>query len=228
MTLGVFADVQKLEPGNEVYLFDLDLTKQGGIVMYFHGYLQVGPILWQTRTYQPWPIAVAGIERTGAQQPTPTFSVANVDGSISLLCAEYQDCLDAQLSIHHTFAKYLDGQPGADPAEEFPVDTWFVNRKSSEDKNAVVFELAGALDVDGAVFPGRDVIANNCTWIARGGYRGPYCGYTGGPVADLNDAPTSDPAVDNCSGTLAGCKLRFGSDPRGLPYGGVPAAGLTG
>lgn len=226
MTLSIFADVQKLEPGDEVYLFTLDLSAQGGIAQHFHGYLQVGAIVWQGVSFLPWPIAVAGILRTGAQQPTPTLSVANVDGSISLLCAEYQDCLDGVLSIHHTFAKYLDGQPGADPAEEFPVDTWYVNRKSSEDMNTVVFELAGAMDVDGAVFPGRDVTVNGCTAITRGGYRGPYCGYTGGPVADLNDVATSSPALDNCSGTLKGCKFRFGNDPLGLPYGGVPGAGL--
>ena len=227
MTLQVFANVQKLEPGADVYLFEFDLTAQGGINQRFHGYLQVGAILWQGNTYQPWPIEVTGIERTGAQQPTPVFSVGNVDGSISLLCAEYADCLDGVVRVHHTFGQYLDGQPGANPAEEFPVDIWYVNRKSQEDKNIVTFELAGALDVDGAVFPGREVVANLCIYLSRGGYRGPYCGYTGGPVADLNDVATTSSAVDNCSGTLVGCKFRYGADPLGLMFGGVPGAGLV-
>jgi lambda family phage minor tail protein L len=227
MTLQVFADVQKLEPGDDVYLFELDLTVQSGINQRFHGYTQVGAILWQGNTYQPWPVQIAGIERTGAQQPTPTFSVGNVDGSISLLCSEYADCLDGIIRVHHTFGKYLDGQPGANPAEEFPVDIWYVNRKSQEDKNIVVFELAGAIDVDGAVFPGRQIVANCCTYIARGGYRGKYCGYTGPAVADLNDVSTTNPAIDDCSGTVAGCKFRYGNDPLGLMYGGIPGAGLV-
>lgn len=66
-------------------------------------------------------------------------------------------------------------------------------------------------------------MSNVCPWA----YRGPECGYTGGPVADVNDEATSNPALDDCSKRVSGCRLRFGSDPAGLPYGGFAAAGLT-
>lgn len=82
------------------------------------------------------------------------------------------------------------------------------------------------MDFAGQQLPSRQIIANSCSWIARGGYRGPFCGYTGGPVADVNDVPTTILADDNCSGTIVGCKFRFGTTGQ-LAYGSFPAAGLA-
>jgi phage-related protein len=46
----IAADVQKLEPGAMVELFDLDATAitggGSGDVLHFHAYTQVGPIYW--------------------------------------------------------------------------------------------------------------------------------------------------------------------------------------
>ena len=44
MTNSIYADVQKLEPGAEVVLLELDGTMIGGSVLHFHGYTQVGQI----------------------------------------------------------------------------------------------------------------------------------------------------------------------------------------
>ncbi len=57
---------------------------------------------------------------------------------------------------------------------------------------------------DGAVFPGRIMLANTCTWT----YRGDECGYSGPAVADEYDQPTSDITKDKCSKCLSGCKFR--------------------
>lgn len=116
------------------------------------------------------------------------------------------------------------GNPDANPDEHFPPEIWFIERKANEEADQIMFELVG-YDLNGVKIPRRQIIPNHCTWIAIGGYRGPYCGYTGGPVAKLDDTPTSDPLLDDCSGRLAACKMRFGEDAE-LPYGGFPAAGL--
>ena len=44
MTNSIYADVQKLEPGAEVVLLELDGTNIGGSVLHFHGYTQGGQI----------------------------------------------------------------------------------------------------------------------------------------------------------------------------------------
>ena len=161
----------------------------------------------------------------------PKLSVSNIDGRITALCLMFGDLVGAKVIRRQTLVKYLDaanfpeGNPTADPNEHFQDEVWFIERKTSEDKETVEFELTTAIDLNGEQLPGRQIIAGVCGWLIRGGYRGPYCGYTGPAVADANDVPTDDPARDQCSGLVRGCKLRFGADKE-LPYGGFPAAGL--
>src|ERR1051325_9795789 len=110
---------------------------------------------------------------------------------------------------HRTLEQYLDGRPGADPMQELPLDKWYIERKASETNEVVEFELSSALDFGQQQLPGRKIIANSCSWLQRGGYRGPYCSYSGPPVAMADDTPTDDPALDACGGRSILCKRRF-------------------
>jgi lambda family phage minor tail protein L len=225
------ADLQKLEPGGLLEFFDLDATSIGGDFVRFHGMRTDAVVVWQGNEYSPWPIQATGFARTSSQPALPKLAVGNVDLSISLLCAQYQDLVGAILTRRRTFIQYLDavnfddGNPTADPTQEFPEETWYIERKAEETPEQVVFELCSAMEFQGIMLPGRQIIANFCPWIVIGGYRGPYCGYTGGPVAKEDDTATSDSALDKCGGRLTSCKLRFGENGK-LPYGGMPAAGL--
>lgn len=222
------ADVQALEPGAEVILLELDGTSIGGSLLRFHGYCQVGTITWQTNIYSPWPLQLEGFEKTSDQQPVPKLSVGNIDGSISSLCLSYQDLVGAKVTVHRTFGKYLDAvnfggvNPTADPTQEIPPEIWFIERKASEDNEVVQFELSNALNFGGVMLPRRQIIANVCGWQ----YRSAECGYAGGPVAKSDDTATSNPALDDCSLRVSGCKLRFGAAGE-LPFGSFPAAAIT-
>lgn len=99
---------------------------------------------------------------------------------------------------------------------------WFLERKSQETKEVVTWELSNAINFQGQKLPARQIIANNCPWK----YRSTECGYTGGPVADINDNATDDPERDACGKRLASCKLRFGEHGE-LPFGAFVAADLT-
>src|SRR5690606_749771 len=150
---------------------------------------------------------------------------------ITALCLMFDDLVGSRLTRRQTLVQYLDAanfggvNPTADPNEHFPDEIWYIERKSGENDEVVEFELASAADLNGEQLPGRQIIANACSWILRGGYRGPYCGYAGPPVADINDQPTSDPSKDVCGGRVRSCKMRFGETEE-LPFGGFPAAGL--
>lgn len=225
-------DIQTLEPGQLVELFELDATAQGGDVLRFHGHTQIGPIWWQGKEYSHWPIQAEGFARTGeGQQPAPMLSVGNVDGSISALCLFLNDLSGAQLTRRRTLGKYLDaanfpgGNPTADPEEELPPELWIIEQKTDETNDAVTFELAGPLDFGDAQLPGRQIIANVCMWLTIGGYRGPYCSYNGTAYFDQDDNPVADPTLDRCGGRLSSCKCRFGEN-NPLPYGSFPAADL--
>jgi len=158
----------------------------------------------------------------------PKLSVGNIDSSISALCLTYQDLLGSKVTFHRTFGKYLDAvnfggvNPTADPTQEIPPEIWFIERKAFDDNEVVQFELSSAMDFGGVMLPRRQITANVCGWR----YRSAECGYTGGPVADVNDVATSNPALDDCSLRVSGCKLRFGAAGE-LPYGSFAAASLT-
>ncbi|CAG9184306.1 phage minor tail protein L [Cupriavidus respiraculi] len=225
-------DIQTLEPGERIELFELDATAIGGDQLRFHGHTRVGPIWWQGNEYSPWPIRTEGFARTGeGQQPTPTVSVGNVDGSITAMCLYLDDMVGATLHRMQTLGKYLDaanfpqGNPDADPDEQYAPEFWFVERKTEETNEAVTFELSSALDFNGTQLPRRQIVANVCGWLAIGKYRGPYCGYTGLAYFDRNDNPVGDPALDRCGGRLSSCKARFGEN-NSLPFGSFPAADL--
>jgi lambda family phage minor tail protein L len=218
-------DIQSLSAGSLVEMFVLDTSSlsdnTGASEMFrFHAgtnSLRV-PVIWQGESYNPFPIDASGFELTGrGVMPRPRIRVANVTGLIGALCRELDDLVGARLTRKRTFMKY----PTADPNVYFPDDIWFVFRKSVENKVMVEFELSSAFDVQGVRLPRRQVIQNVCPWI----YRGAECGYAGGPVADANDSPTSDPTQDRCGKRLTSCKLRFGAFSE-LPFGGYPGTGL--
>lgn len=100
-----------------------------------------------------------------SKPPTPKLTVANIDGSITAACLQFQDMVGAIVKRHRTLGKYLDAanfggtNPTADPTQEFPVDQWFIERKASEDSTAVQFELSSALDFNGVALPRRVITA---------------------------------------------------------------------
>ncbi|MGA4005986.1 phage minor tail protein L [Ralstonia nicotianae] len=229
----ITADIQRLEPGALVEVFELDATGIGADMLRFHGYTQVGPIWWQGNEYSPWPIEGKGFARSGqGQPPAPRLTVGNVDGSISAVCLYANDLVGAKLRRRRTLGRFLDarnfpeGNPEADPTEELPVEEWFVEQKAAETNETVEFELSSALDFNGVQLPRRQIVANVCVWLMIGGYRGPNCGYTGAAMFDRDDNPVADPSLDKCGGRLSSCKCRFGAN-NPLPFGSFPAADLV-
>jgi lambda family phage minor tail protein L len=225
----ITADIQGLEPGARVELFELDATNIAyGVSLQFHGYQQAGTITWQGRAYTPWPIKADGFAKTAeGQQPIPKLSVGNVDGSISALCIQLDDLVGAKVTRHVTLGKYLDavnftgGNASADASQEFPPDIWFIEQKSGETNEMVEFELLSALDFQGQMLPARQIISNLCSFT----YKGANCGYVPGAMFDANDHSVASAALDVCSKRLTGCKARFGAT-NVLNFGGFPAAGL--
>jgi len=234
-------DIQSLNPGELVELFSLDLSSLGGTILRWHGYTQLSSIWWQGFEYVPWAIEATGFGKTGdSQQPTPTLTVGNiandstgnpVPGVITALCIYYDDLVGAKLTRHLTFGKYLDainfpaGNPTADASQEMTPEVWYIEQKTSENNDTVQFMLVSALDFAGVQLPRRQIVANSCTWIRIGGYRGTYCNYTGAAMYDINNNSTSDSTQDACAGTLTACKTRFGQY-NVINFGSFPAASI--
>ena len=244
------SDYQKLEPGNVVRLFDVDGTGFGvSDVLRFHAHniahtpeeiaaaggdedkLPAKSIWWQGLEYKAWPCEIEGIETaTDGTSAQPTLSVANLDSSITALCLAYDDLLQAKVTIHDTLAQYLDaanypeGNPAADPQQE-KLKVFYIDAKDSETNEIVAFKLTSPMDLQGLMIPTRQ-LHSLCTWCIRNKYRsGDGCDYAGNRYFDKHNNSVDDPSLDECSGTLTACKLRFG-DGNELPFGGFPGTSL--
>lgn len=223
--MAIRSDIQQPDLGALVTLYILDATALGGQVTYWHPGVNENyqPIVFQGNTYTGFPIEADGFEVSGqGKSPRPKVRVNNIEGVITGLLLDYGDLVGAKFTRKRTFAKYLDGQPAADPQQELPQEVYFIERKTSETNQMVEWELASALDLEGVLLPRRQVIANLCTWR----YRGEGCGYTGPAVADKNDNPVGSVGYDGtdaCSHRIKGCKLRFGEYGT-LNFGGFPGA----
>ena len=241
----IFGELQKPAPSAIIELYQLELnTAQHGVDIkyYFHPGTQEGtgvPIVFAGQAYIPLPIKVEGFAFDGSGSlPRPTITVSNLFNVISGLIATLPAGLEgAKFTRIRTLAKFLDGEnfeggvnATADPTATFPEEIYFVDRKSSETREIMQFELASAFDMAGVRAPKRSCL-NMCQWV----YKSAECGYRPGQdlgkVVDgvsfkffnINNEPVVDEAQDVCGKKLESCKCRFGESD--LPFGGFPSIG---
>ncbi len=226
------ADVQKLEPGNLIRLFEVDATRLGGNLWRFHGHAQEGEIIWQGNVYEPIQITAKGFDIRGDGRPaSPTLQLANelagIRGAISAICLQLRDLCGARVRVIETWRHYLDsanfpdGNP--DAADEARVGIWFIEQKTEETREQVTFALSSPIDMEGQMLPAQQ-ITKLCRWACRGQYRGEACAYTGAALFTKKDEPTDNPALDRCGGRWSSCKLRGNTNRFGSvhlsPHGG--------
>lgn len=192
----VYEDLSVLAPNAIVELFQLhlDATLHGSAdIYYFHNGVNAdvtGNVVWNGQSYVRLPLEATGFDYSSSGSlPRPKLAVSNIGSNITAILLSVNlvttgnDLGGAKVVRIRTLKKYLDGQPGADPHAQFPSEIWYVDRKSNENRAVVEFELASKFDLVGVMIPRRQIIANVCQWVYRGG----ECGYTGPPVADAND-----------------------------------------
>jgi lambda family phage minor tail protein L len=228
MTASIALQTVLLSQSAPVELWDLDLQTLGGPVYRFSNFTnELGQaVVWQGNTYNPLPIQASGFDRRSSGPfPRPRVQCSNVYGVLGSLIRTYDNLRGAQLLRRRTLARFLDaanfaaGNPDADPLAEYTPEVWMVDQCTGRNRLQVQWQLRNPLDFDGVMLPARVVHANYCPWQ----YRSSDCGYTGGPVAKVDDSATAVPEEDRCSKRLSGCKLRFPN--QALPFGGFPGVG---
>ena len=187
-------------------------------------------IIWQGQAFEPMALDVSGLEmRSDCKASSPTLTLANningIQGAVSAYCLQFDDFAGAKLKVITTLAKHLDadnfstGNPSA--SNEAKEQLWFIEQKTSENAQAVTFELSNPIDFEGLKIPVRQ-ISNYCHWCAVAAYRGQECQYTGAAMFTDKDEPTDNPALDRCSGRLSSCRIRNNE----IRFGGFPASSL--
>ena len=166
-------------------------------ILRFHNNIKIfnSYVVWQGKTYYPAPIQAEGFESTSkGVLPRPTLSIASQSqtGSDQLALLKHEirklgDIINAKVTRRRTFAKYLDkinfayGQASLsenaqqlpqgyepDPYAELPKDIYFIERKATENKNVLTYELSSILDLEGIKIPKRVIVSDKCVWQYRG------------------------------------------------------------
>ena len=137
-------------------------------------------IVWQSNSYQRLPIEASGFAYTGkGQTPRPQLTISNLGGitrSGSVIdvsgflvivnkTTAHNDLLNAKLTRLQMLASSLDNanfSSGSNPfgtpnSDELPQEIYFIDRKTTENRQIVQFELVGRLDVENKELPARQV-----------------------------------------------------------------------
>lgn len=243
VTTEVRKELASLYPSAIIELFEVKTIDRihGACEVYrFHAGVNAkavsGHLVWGGETYYAWPVEAEGFEvNGGGSLPRPKVRIANIEGTITTLLLELlvfgssSDLAGAEVKRIRTLARFLDaenfegdinpfGTP--DPEASLPDEIYYIDRKSSETREFVEFELAAIFDLANVRLPRRQCLNNICQWI----YRGEECGYEGTNYFDENDNSVLTAAEDICGKRLTSCEARFGANAQ-LPYGGYPGVG---
>ena len=175
-TAPIITDLQKINPSAIIELFSIttETALHGSAATYrFHaGTNRVGngDIIWAGNTYIKMPIKAEGFAFQEGQLPRPTLTISNALGTITAILLNVNstttgnDLTGATVTRIRTLARYLDSInfPGntnplgtPDPTAEFPQEIYKIDRKASENREVVEFELAAVFDLAGIRAPKR-------------------------------------------------------------------------
>jgi lambda family phage minor tail protein L len=129
-------------------------------------------------------------------QPSLTIASQSETGADQLALLKHEikkfgDIIGSKVTRRRTFAKYLDRRnflaasqgllnaAGAgnttlpqgyepDPYAELPIDVYFIERKQTENKNVLTYQLSSVLDMEGTKIPKRVIVSDKCVWQYRG------------------------------------------------------------
>lgn len=228
------AEVQKLEPSAIVSLFTLDATRIGvGILRFTEGAQTGASVTYAGNLYNAVDVMFRGLDYSGSGAPSrPTISISMTNPVVQAIFNSAGDLNGCKLMRIRTFARFLDGQPDADPMAFYGPDIFEIDRKVADNNTEITWELASSFDQEGVMLPRRVMVRDTCLWryrsydaaIGQFDYSKAQCPYAGSQYFDANDNPVTDPAQDRPSRRLSCCKKRFGENAP-LPFGGFPGIG---
>lgn len=192
-------------------------------------YRSENSVIFDNQVYTPIPVEAEGFEKNGqGSLPTPTFRVSNATKALMPGIIAFEDLTGSTFKRIRTMRKFLDD--GSDPDTEavMPYDVYTVNRKLSQNRFVIEYELASPFDQENVKLPRRSCLKNACTHTYRiynsdtgaFDYSNASCPYSGSLYFNDQDVAEGLPQNDRCGKRLSSCKLRFGSDP--LPTRAFP------
>jgi len=231
MSQVIASDVQRLEQDAIVTLFELDATRYGdGVLRFCNEPVDGQAPVFNGYTYQVVPITAEGFEWNGqGTLPRPTMTVTAMELAFLSLVISADDLVGAPVKRLRTYRRHLDDGSAPDPEALFPPDYYVVERKASQNRRRIQFELSVKMDQQGKQIPARQVLRDTCShryrYFANGAYQysGVTCPFAGEGEWEKDGTPAA-PGEDVCGKRLSDCRLRFGEHGI-LPTRAFPGVG---
>jgi len=152
--------------------FNVNATITNPTVYLFHSGNNLkdkNDLIWQANTYSKMPVSSDGYLYSGkGKLPRPTLTFSNMLGVITALMqlvnqtTAFCDLQGAKITRRRTMGRFLDavnftssvnpyGTP--DPSAELPQEIYFIERKVTENRDVVQFELVSTFDLIGVGAP---------------------------------------------------------------------------
>ena len=152
--------------------FNVNSTLTNPTVYLFHAGNNIkdkNDLIWQANTYSKMPVTSDGYLYSGkGKLPRPTITFSNLFGVITALMqlvnktTPFSDLQGAKVTRRRTLSRFLDavnfpssinpyGTP--DPSAELPQEIYFIERKVTESRDIVQFELVSTFDLIGIGAP---------------------------------------------------------------------------
>ena len=186
-TEGHNASLTDLLPDTIIELYEVELSSVDGIKRFHAGKIVDKNIIFDGNVYHSLPIEADGFESRGdGTLPRPKLLVGNPDGLISDIIKRRDDMVGRSFKRIRVFLKYIDEAnfpdsvnpfANSNPDSRFDDDYYVFNRKVSENKYFIEFELVSPLELESQTLPGRIMVSNYCPWR----YRGIGCKYGSRP-----------------------------------------------
>ena len=152
--------------------FNVNSTISNPTVYLFHSGNNIkdsNDLVWQSNTYSKIPCNSSGYSYSGkGKLPRPQLTFTNLFGTLTAIMqlanqtTAFSDLLGAKITRRRTLSRFLDatnfpssvnpyGSP--DPSIELPREIYFIERKVTENRDLVQFELVSTFDLTGIAAP---------------------------------------------------------------------------
>ena len=154
--------------------FNVNSTSTNPTVYLFHSGNNLKDntdLIWQSNTYTKFPCDAEGFAYSGkGKLPRPTLTFSNLLGNITAIMqlvnqtTAFSDLTGAKVTRRRTLARFLDEENfpsnvnpykvgSVDPTAELPREIYFIERKVTENRDIVQFELVSTFDLIGVGAP---------------------------------------------------------------------------
>ena len=146
-----------------------------------------GAIARPTLTVANIPVLTKGIDENSLETTLQNVReahhlLAGTSGNLEVEIERNDDLIGTKVVYRQAFLS--DCNTSSANPNEFPPQTYYIDRIASENNIFVTFELASPMDVERAKIPARNVIGQYCTWQ----YQGRELGFGGGCTWRYTDA----------------------------------------